>query len=266
MEGLFMSKIVSSYIAKTVDQHGDADYTDEENATWAELFARQSKIITGRACEEFIMGLKILELPNDRIPQCYEVSKALQKVTGWSIAPVEALISFDHFFSLLANRQFPAATFIRRKEELNYLKEPDIFHEIFGHCPLLTNQAYADFTHTYGKLGLHATPAERILLARIFWFTVEFGLIQTKQGLRAYGGGILSSIEETVYCLESDAPKRKPFDLNEILRTSYQINAIQPQYFVLENFDQLYQLINMDLMAIIRQEQGRALKYPGHPC
>lgn len=261
-----MSKSISSYVAKQVDQNGQVNYTEEENSTWAELFSRQSKIIVGRACDEFIQGIKTLKLPKDRIPQCDEVSKVLKEVTGWSIAPVPALISFDKFFSLLANRQFPAATFIRKKEELDYLKEPDIFHELFGHCPLLTNPAYAEFAHTYGKLGVNATPDERVLLARLFWFTAEFGLIRTHQGLRAYGGGILSSIEETVYCLESEVPKRKPFELREVLRTSYQIDAIQPVYFVLENFDQLYQLIEMDLISIIREEQHRGLNYPGHPC
>lgn len=261
-----MSKSASIYVAKKVDHNGIVDYTKEEIETWAELFSRQSKIIAGRACDEFIQGLKILDLPEDRVPQCNEVSAKLKKETGWAIAPVPALISFDQFFSLLANKQFPAATFIRRKEELDYLKEPDIFHEVFGHCPLLTNPAYAEFTHTYGKLGLNATPAERVLLARIFWFTVEFGLINTPKGLRAYGGGILSSIEETVYCLESTVPKRKPFELREALRTSYHIDAIQPLYFVLENFDQLYQLIDLDLMSIIREEQDRSLHYPGHPC
>lgn len=262
----FMSKAISSYVAKSWDQDGKVEYTEEENSTWSVLFARQSQVITNRACDEYIRGLEILELPKDRVPQCHEVSMALQKVTGWSIAPVSALISFDQFFSLLANQQFPAATFIRRKEELNYLKEPDIFHEIFGHCPLLTNPAYADFTHTYGKLGLKATHVERVLLARLFWFTVEFGLINTHQGLRAYGGGILSSIEETVYCLESEKPKRKAFELREILHTPYQIDAIQPLYFVLNSFEQLYQLIDLDLMSIIREEQDRTFSYPDHPC
>lgn len=248
-----MSYKETTYIAKPVDANGIAEYTDEEHAVWHELMARQLKIVTGRACDEYMHGIELLNMPNDRIPQCPDISAALQKATGWSLEPVSALISFDKFFYLLANRRFPAATFIRRPEELNYLQEPDIFHEVFGHCPLLTNPAYADFAHTYGKLGLKASQADRIMLARLYWFTIEFGLIKTSAGLRVYGGGILSSINETVYALESEAPQRKPFDALDALRTPYRIDIMQPIYFVLENFNALYQLIDTDLIALIHQ-------------
>lgn len=261
-----MSNKHSSYTAKPLDSNGRVDYTPEENAVWNELYKRQHQIVQGRACDEYIHGLELLNLPADRVPQCYEVSEALQKATGWTLEPVPALISFDRFFALLANRRFPAATFIRRKEELDYIKEPDIFHEVFGHCPLLTNPAYAEFTHTYGKLGLNATPEERILLARIFWFTIEFGLINTAKGLRAYGGGILSSINETVYCVESTIPQRKPFEVLEALRTPYRIDVIQPIYFVIHDFAQLYQLIELDLLKLIREEKDRNHESPLHPC
>ena len=261
-----MSYAKSSYVAKPVDANGMVVYTDEENAVWNELITRQYSIVQNRACDEYIYGLQLLDLPKDRIPQCYEVSEVLRDTTGWSLAPVPALISFDRFFALLANRQFPAATFIRTMEELDYLKEPDIFHEIFGHCPLLTNPAYAAFTETYGKLGLHATAQERVLLARLFWFTIEFGLINTSKGLRAYGGGILSSINETVYCLESGLPQRQPFDALTALRTSYRIDVIQPIYFVLNSFDELYRLIDIDLMALIRQAENLGEYAPLHPC
>lgn len=243
----------TSYIAKSVDADGFATYTSEENAIWHELISRQLPLVQNRACDDYMKGIEILNLPKDRIPQCPDISSALKETTGWSLAPVPALIPFDRFFQLLANRQFPAATFIRRKEELNYLQEPDIFHEIFGHCPLLTNQAYADFTHTYGKLGLHASPQERMMLARLYWFTIEFGLINTAAGLRAYGGGILSSINETTYSLESDTPQRKTFDPLEALRTPYRIDIMQPIYFVLEDFSDLYKTIDMDLLDLVRQ-------------
>ncbi len=255
----------SSYISKPVDSKGFAVYTDEENEVWQELYKRQELIIQGRACDEYLQGLELLQLSKDRVPQCPEVSAILQGLTGWVLEPVPALISFDHFFSLLANRRFPAATFIRRKEELDYLKEPDIFHEIFGHCPLLTNPAAAEFTHTYGKLGLNASAKERIMLARLFWFTVEFGLIKTPRGLRAYGGGILSSINETVYCLESKTPERRPFEVKEALQTPYRIDTIQPIYYVLENFDQLYRLVEMDLLSLIHQVEIEH-PVPMHPC
>ena len=176
-----------------------------------------------------------------------------------------ALIPFDKFFELLANRRFPAATFIRTREEMDYLQEPDIFHEVFGHCPLLTNQAYADFTETYGKLGLNASHADRVMLARLYWFTIEFGLIQTAKGLRIYGGGILSSKEETVYCLESPEPQRKPFDPIEALRTPYRIDIKQPVYFVLDNFDTLYKLIDMDLIGLIQQARKLGEFAPAYP-
>ena len=256
----------TTYFAKPVDEQGNAAYTADDDAVWNKLITRQQIMIKDRACDEFLQGLDLLNLPQDRVPQCPEVSAILQKTTGWSLEPVPALISFDRFFHLLANRKFPAATFIRRIEDLDYIKEPDIFHEIFGHCPLLTNTAYAEFTHNYGKLGLNASPEERVLLARLFWFTIEFGLLQTAQGLRAYGGGILSSPNETVYSLESKLPERKPFDVVDALRTSYRYDVIQPVYFVLQSFDQLYELINVDLIALIHDTHDLGKQAQRHPC
>ncbi len=260
-----MSYAETGYAAKPVNAQGFASYTQDENKVWQELYQRQYAIVQGRACDEYMAGLERLKLPQDRVPQCPEVSKALKAATGWVLEPVPALISFDRFFALLAERRFPAATFIRRKEEIDYLKEPDIFHEIFGHCPMLTNPAAAEFTHTYGKLGMKATPEERILLARLFWFTVEFGLIQTPAGVRAYGGGILSSMSETVYSVESKVPERRPFNPVAALNTPYRIDVIQPIYYVLSDFEQLYQLVEMDLMGLIRQVTHTD-PTPGHPC
>lgn len=256
------SKKKSAYVAKPVDEQGIAHYTDEENQIWHELITRQQPLLQHRACDEFLQGIELVNFPNDRIPQCNEISNVLREMTGWQLEPVPALISFDHFFHLLANRKFPAATFIRTKEELNYLREPDIFHELFGHCPLLTNQAYADFTHTYGKLGLNAPPADRAMLAKLYWFTIEFGLIKTQKGLRAYGGGILSSMSETQYCLESDIPKREPFDALTVLRTPYRIDIIQPIYYVINDFDVLFQLTEMDLIGLIQTARQLGLHQP----
>jgi phenylalanine-4-hydroxylase len=189
----------------------------------------------------------------------------MQDMTGWSVAPVEALISFEHFFELLANKQFPAASFIRVPEELDYLQEPDIFHELFGHCPMLTDPTFADFTHEYGKLGLHATPKERAYLARLYWFTVEFGLIQTAQGLKIYGGGILSSYGETLYALDSDIPERKPFDILTMLRTPYRYDIMQTIYYVLNSLDDLYQIMQQDLKALIQQAITMGMLPPTFP-
>ena len=163
------------------------------------------------------------------------------------------MISPDKFFTLLANKQFPAATFIRTRKELDYLQEPDMFHEIFGHCPLLATQHYADFVQAYGELALKANPKERIKLLRLFWLTIEFGLVETPKGLRIYGGGILSSKEETIYALESDTPERKPFNTVEALRTPYRIDIKQPIYFIIKNMDTLFELLQADIMSYVRQ-------------
>ena len=252
----------TTYIARPVDAEGNAEYTAEENLIWHDLITRQVPILQGRACDEYIEGLELLNLPTDRIPQCPEVSRALRQTTGWALAPVPALIPFNQFFDLLANRQFPAATFIRRREELDYLQEPDIFHEIFGHCPMLTNPAVAEFTHTYGKLGQKATHEEQVMLAKLYWFTIEFGLIQTNKGLRAYGGGILSSKSETIYCVESKVPQRKPFDVMDVLRTPYRIDIIQPIYFVIDNYDILFRLTEMDLIGLIHEARKLGMYKP----
>lgn len=252
----------TSYVAKPVDANGNARYTSEENLIWHELITRQFPIIDHRACNEYKRGLDLLNLHQDKIPQCPEVNLILNQQTGWALEPVAALIPFDIFFNLLANKKFPAATFIRRREELDYLQEPDIFHEIFGHAPMLTNQAYADFTQKYGELALKATHQDRVMLAKLYWFTIEFGLINTEDGLRAYGGGILSSKNETIHALESSVAIRKPFDPLEVLRTPYRIDIMQPIYYVINSFDTLFELINMDLLGLIQEARHLGMFEP----
>ncbi len=248
-----MSYKETTYVARPVDANGFAEYTAEENAVWGTLIHRQMPLMQDRACDEFINGIKLLDMPYDRVPQCPEISAKLKKISGWELEPVAALIPFNQFFYLLANKKFPAATFIRRQEELDYLQEPDIFHEVFGHCPLLTNQSYADFTEKYGQLGLQADPKDRAMLARLYWFTIEFGLIKSHKGLRTYGGGILSSYSETQYCLESDIPERKAFNVMDVLRTPYRIDIMQPIYFVINGFSDLFDLTQLDLIDYIHQ-------------
>lgn len=255
-------KKISTYVAKPMDEKGFVQYTADENSIWCDLMKRQIPIVTKNACPEYMHGIELLNFPKDRIPQCQEISKVLYDVTGWTLEPVPALIPFEKFFHLLANRKFPAATFIRRREELDYLEEPDIFHEVFGHCPLLTNHAYASFTETYGKLALNASSEDRAMLAKLYWFTIEFGLIQTLQGVRVYGGGILSSANETVYALESDVPLRKLFDVMEVLRTPYRIDIMQPIYFIIENFDVLFELIDLDLIHLVRKARQLGMYQP----
>jgi phenylalanine-4-hydroxylase len=244
----------SKYVARSPDSSGNVAYSDAENAIWAELFARQKRAIRGKACDEFMQGLEALRLPEDRVPQLAEVSAALARETGWGVAAVPALIDLPEFFALLADRKFPAATFVRRREELDYLQEPDIFHEIFGHAPLLTNRHFADFTQAFGRVGVAATDEDRIDLARLYWFTAEFGLVQKAGGpLRIYGGGILSSIGETAYAVESDRPMRQRFELLGALRTPYRIDIMQPLYYVLEDLSELDGLMRTDIIGQVRR-------------
>ncbi len=243
----------TKYVAKKPDAQGFITYSDAENAVWQTLYNRQYPLVSLRAHPAYLKGLEVLGLNHERIPQCVEVTKRLMETTGWSVAPVKALISFEDFFALLANKQFPAASFIRIPEELDYLQEPDIFHELFGHCPMLTDPIFANFTHEYGKLGLNASAKERVYLARLYWFTVEFGLINTTAGTKIYGGGILSSYGETLYALDSDIPERKPFETLTVLRTPYRYDIMQTVYFVLNSLDDLYQVMQQDLRALIKE-------------
>ncbi len=246
-------EFVSRYVSYKPDSQGLVSYSGEEHGVWKTLFERQMKLVKGRACDEFLEGLKKLGLTPDAIPQLPDVSRRLQAKTGWQVAPVAALISARSFFELLAERRFPAATFIRCEEELNYVKEPDVFHELFGHCPMLTEQVYADFMQDYAKKVLTFPESDWPLLQRLFWFTVEFGLIKTTNGLRAYGGGILSSISETVYCVESDAAMRVLFDPVVAFRTPYRIDMLQSVYFVIDNYRQLYDFVSSNISELLQR-------------
>lgn len=256
---------MTAYVAHQPDARGLIDYSDTENDTWRFLYQRQWELIRNRACRAYREGLEILDLPENRVPQLPEVNCALRAATGWEVAAVPALIPFGTFFELLADRKFPAATFIRTPEDIDYLQEPDIFHEIFGHCPLLTDPTFADFVHEYGKLGLAASPKERVYLARIFWFTVEFGLIRESGEHRIYGAGILSSPGETVYSLEGAEPERKDFDVMTALRTPYRIDIFQRIYFVIDSFEQIYEQMNSSIMPRVREAMALGDFPPAYP-
>ncbi len=244
----------SAYTAKEPDAKGYVDYTAEEHSVWQALFERQQQTLPGRACDEFMQGLELLNLKHNEIPQIPEINARLNELTQWGVEPVEALIPPRVFFELLAKRKFPVATFIRKREALNYVKEPDIFHEIFGHCPMLTNHVFANFMQQFGELVLTLDEKEWPMLQRTYWFTVEFGLIQTPKGLRAYGGGILSSIEETVYSVESNIPQRILFAGGMItMRMPYRIDRLQSTYFVIHSYQQLYDFIKSDIKGIVKQ-------------
>ncbi|QIR14884.1 phenylalanine 4-monooxygenase [Shewanella aestuarii] len=252
----------TKYISHQPDSQGYVNYSEHEHALWQQLYQRQIANLPGKACEAYLQGIDALNMSVDKIPQLPDLDKVLTEATGWKTAAVPALISFGKFFELLANKQFPVATFIRTKEEFDYLQEPDVFHEVFGHCPLLTNPAFANFSHMYGQLGLAASKEDRVFLARLYWFTVEFGLMQAKDGpLNIYGGGILSSPGETLYAL-SDAPERKPFDLLDVLRTPYRIDIMQPIYYVIEHIDYLNEIAQMDIMTHVQKARALGLFAP----
>ena len=256
--------MTTTYLAREADAQGFIDYPASEHQIWHDLIVRQQAALPGRACQEYLDGLTKLALQLNRIPQLGEIDSVLQAATGWRTAAVPALISFGRFFGLLADKSFPVATFIRRREDFDYIQEPDIFHEIAGHCPLLTHPAFAAFNEAYGKLGLAADKTERAFLARLYWFTVEFGLVgQNPENRRIYGGGILSSPAETIYALSGE-PEYREFKIADVLRTPYRIDRIQPIYYVIDSIDTLFEVAQTDIMSAVRRAMSQGLFAP-HP-
>jgi len=216
-------------------------YTEEENDVWRILFKRQQEILKGRAIDLFMDSMSTLGIDAERVPSFDEVNAILMKRTGWQVVPVEGLIPDEPFFELLANRRFPAGNFIRTRDSLDYIQEPDVFHDVFGHVPLLADPTFAKYMEEYGKGGLKAAGMGMThKIARLYWYTVEFGLIRQKDGLRIYGAGILSSPTESVFALESVSPHRIGFDVKRLLQTHYQIDDFQDNYFVIDSFEQLF--------------------------
>lgn len=223
----------------TIDQNWSS-YTREEHSRWERLFARQQKLLPGRACDEFLRAKAHLELSEESIPDFAVLSRRLTGLTGWRVVPVAGLIPDDVFFEHLANRRFPAGAFIRPEEELDYLEEPDVFHDVFGHVPLLADPTYAAFLEAYGKGGYRALERGQLHhLARLYWYTVEFGLMGAGDGLRIFGAGIMSSPSETIFALEDQSPNRIAFDLERVMRTKYIIDDFQQSYFVIDSFERL---------------------------
>ena len=217
-----------------------ASYTPEEHALYRRLFERQAKLVPKYACPEWIDAIGHLEGAAREIPKFADISRRLRKATGWEIVAVPGLIPDDAFFTHLANRRFPVTVWLRRPEEFDYIVEPDVFHDFFGHVPLLFDRTYADHLHEYGKGGLKALRLDAVkMLARLYWFTIEFGLMRTANGIRAYGAGLLSSGGELAYCVDDAKPRRLAFDIERIMRTEYQIDRYQDTYFVIDSFDQL---------------------------
>ena len=217
-------------------------YRAQEHALWSLLYRRQSELI-GYAAPEFQRGVQALGASSHSIPRFEDTNRVLGELTGWQIVAVPGLIPEQHFFEHLAHRRFPVTLWIRRPEEIDYLVEPDIFHDFFGHVPLLTNPVFARFLQAYGEAGPKAigVPGGLRMLARLYWYMVEFGLIRTRGRLCVYGAGILSSKGETVYSVESPVPRRLRFDLLRVMRTDYRIDSFQQTYFVLDSFEQLFE-------------------------
>jgi phenylalanine-4-hydroxylase len=235
-------------------------YTEADHHTYRRLYARQLQQLPGLACEEFIAAVQQLGAP-ERIPRFDDISERLLKATGWQIVCVPGLIPEEAFFALLAARKFPVTDWIRKPEEFDYVVEPDVFHDLFGHVPLLFDPTFADYMQAYGAGGLKASRLDACeLLARLYWYTVEFGLINTKQGLRAYGAGILSSAGELHHSVCSPAPSRVAFDLERLMRSRYRIDTYQATYFVIDSFDQLFQATAPDFTPIyaeVREDIAR---------
>ncbi|MBS0381654.1 MAG: phenylalanine 4-monooxygenase [Proteobacteria bacterium] len=240
------------YTTGTVEQPW-ADYTRSEHEVWATLFRRQREILQGRACNEFIENQQRFGMSPDAIPKFQDLNRVLKAGTNWEIVGVEGLLPDDVFFDHLANRRFPVTWWIRKPEQLDYLSEPDLFHDLFGHVPMLLNPVFADYVQAYGRGGVkaHKLGAEALtLLTRLYWHTVEFGLINTPEGVRIYGSGIVSSRGESIFCLESDVPNRIGFDLERIMLTQYKIDTYQRNYFVIDSFQQLMDATKPDFTPI----------------
>lgn len=246
----------SAYHSLTPDADGVYPYDEEDRAVWSELFTRQIDYLKGRMVPDYFNGVEKLGLGPDNVPQVTEIDATLAGLTGAGVHGVPAIIPPTKFFTLLSERKFPVATFLRRREHMDYIEEPDLFHEVFGHCPLLTNGAYCDFIEGFGKRALSMGKDYYWPMFRLFWFTIEFGMIRSGEGMRGYGAGIASSPAEAANATDGTALLR-PFELSEVLRTPYRIDIVQPVYFVIDSFEALAAVLEKDIQAEI--ESARKL-------
>jgi phenylalanine-4-hydroxylase len=247
----------------TIDQRWE-HYSAEEHGTWRRLYERQAGLLPGRACDEFIAGMRRLPIAAREIPDFRRLSEALMKATGWQVVAVPGLVPDDVFFDHLAHRRFPAGQFIRGPQQLDYLEEPDVFHDVFGHVPMLMHPVIADFVQAYGVGGLRAQRLGVLpQLARVYWYTVEFGLVQGRDGPRIYGSGIVSSHAESIFALDDPSPNRVGFDLERVMRTRYRIDDFQETYFVLGGLDELLELARIDFAPVYERIRGAAEVEPG---
>ena len=243
---------VPVYTTAVVEQPWDS-YTPADHATWASLFKDQRAVLEQRACNEFLDNQQRFGMTPDAIPRFDDLNEVLARSTGWTLIGVEGLLPELTFFDHLANRRFPVTWWLRRPDQIDYIEEPDLFHDLFGHVPLLLNPMFADYMQAYGRGGVkaHGLGAEALVnLTRLYWYTVEFGLIRQRDGLRIYGSGIVSSKGESIHCLESAAPNRIAFDLERIMKTRYRIDSFQKTYFVIDSFAELIDATQPDFSAL----------------
>lgn len=246
---------VPVYATGVVEQPWD-EYSETDHEVWRTLFRRQQAQLGQQACREFLDSAEIMGMSDAAIPRFSDLNRVLEATTGWRIIGVEGLLPELDFFEHLANRRFPVTWWIRRPEQLDYLSEPDLFHDLYGHVPLLMTPMFADYMQAYGQGGLRAHgfgPQALAQLTRLYWYTVEFGLINTSEGLRIYGAGILSSKGECNYSLNSPAPNRVGFDLRRVMGTRYRIDTYQKTYFVIDSFQQLFEATLADFEPVYRQ-------------
>lgn len=245
----------TTYVSKNPDENGFIHYDEEETGVWRELFARQMERLSDFACKAYLNGQSQLGFTANAIPQVSDIDCKLESLTGAGVQPVAALIPQTEFSTLLKNRRFPVATFIRRREHIDYIEEPDIFHEVFGHCPMLTDENFCSFMERFGGLALSLAKSDIKLLYRLWWFTVEFGMIREDGQLKAFGAGIMSSPSEAAHAA-SDRAESLPFDLLTIFRTPYRIDILQPVYFVIDDFETLARSLDEDIGGLISQARA----------
>ena len=246
---------LTTYVSKEPDENGFYDYDAEETGVWSELFTRQLERLGDFACNAYLEGQRQLGFSAKSVPQVGDIDRKLAALTGAGVQPVAALIPQAEFSALLKNRRFPVATFIRRREHIDYIEEPDIFHEVFGHCPMLTDENFCNFMERFGELALALPKTDIKLLYRLWWFTVEFGMIREEGQLKAFGAGIMSSPSEAAHAASTGA-EFLPFDLLTIFRTPYRIDILQPVYFVIDSFEALATSLDEDIAGLISRARA----------
>lgn len=243
---------VPLYATGVVEQPWDT-YSATDHAVWGQLYRRQRELLPGLACSAFLKAQDAMGMGEAQIPRFDDLNQILGSATGWQLIGVEGLLPELDFFDHLANRRFPVTWWIRRPDQIDYIAEPDLFHDLFGHVPLLMNPVFADYMQAYGHGGVRAHgigPEALVNLTRLYWYTVEFGLIREAEGLRIYGAGIVSSAGESRYSIQSDAPNRIGFDIQRVMRTRYRIDTYQKTYFVIDDFEQLFDATRPDFAPI----------------